>query len=363
MYQRSVSNVIYKNLQEYSQVNKKHLNKIFNLCDITPYELERNDGRISESKHLALQTMMANDSGNENFIINHVLNNSLSTAYQLFPDLIGLCMNQENLGSAIMRFTDNSCIIGNCDYFTVERNDSHIKVSYLSNSPEEIQKINSISNIVLLSDLIRIYSPCAIQNVSLTAKSLQNKSLFDDKFNNKCLINQNENHIIIDNSYLKNEYSSYNHHLSLLQKEKIENLKYSIVGADTFHSSVSEIILDIVYSKKMSEQNQVLRLLCDILNISRWTLNRRLKSENTNFKALYLDTKIKVSVKLLMETNLSIQEISDWLAFSSHSAFTRFFRAKMLVSPTAYRNRFLAAEANMNVRQNTSFSTENNQQR
>ena len=114
-------------------------------------------------------------------------------------------------------------------------------------------------------------------------------------------------------------------------------LKESILGHDMFAMSVNEIIFNIIYSKNISEQAEVLKMLCDILRVSRWTLNRRLHKEGTNFKDLFGVAKINVSIKLLRETNLSIQEISDWLAFSSHSSFTRFFRPKMKISPTNYR--------------------------
>ena len=244
---------------------------------------------------------MHNNPDKDNYIIENILYDSIPTSYNLFPELTGFCMNQKNLESGILSFINNSCIIGNCDFFTMKRNSTYTKLTYMTSSPEALQKTNAIGNIMLLSDLIHLYSPSTELDVSLTAKSITNKNLFDDKFNHKCIINQNENSIIIKNSELSCEHSSYNHPLCILQKEQVDNIKKSVFGSELFSSSILEIICDIIYSKKISEQSEVLKILCDILKVSRWTLNRRLKNEEKNFKDIFLDAKTQISIKLLTE--------------------------------------------------------------
>ncbi|MCG3729376.1 helix-turn-helix domain-containing protein [Vibrio cincinnatiensis] len=335
MKRKSVSNVIYQNI--FKNINSEN-KKIFYLCDITQYEIERKGGRITEDKHHALQSLLNNKPEDDDFLSEYVLQHSLQTAYNLFPELIGFCINQKNAQEAICKFIDYSCIIGNCDTFRVDKNDYFTKISYISSGPSYIQKINSISNIILLSDIINIYSHNVELMVSLTASRLNRKQLFDDRFNHKCLINQNENSIILKNKSLEEEYKEYNNILNVLQSNQVDGLKKSILGKESFSSSVSEIIFNVIYSNKVSEQNEVLKILCELLKISRWTLNRRLNSENVNYTILFLNAKINVSIKLLLETNLSIQEISDWLAFSSHSAFSRFFKSKLGISPREYRS-------------------------
>lgn len=239
MNHRSVSNIIYKYLFEESSNNNDTLRKILNSCDITPYEIERKDGRIAEQKHNALQMLLNHGPENDDYIIENILQNSISTSYHLFPELTGLCMNQQNLGQAIASFINNSCIIGNCDFFTINSNGAYTKLSYISTSPKPIQKTNSIANIILLSEFIHLYSPNAELDVSLTARTLKKKHLFDEKFNHNCLIDQNENSITIKSSELNKSQNLYNHPLFLLQEAQVAGIKKSIFGSERFSSSVS----------------------------------------------------------------------------------------------------------------------------
>ena len=165
MNKKSVSNVIYHHLLHDCKNNNTDINRILDLSDITLYELERAKGRIPEEKHHKLQLLLAKN--NDNYIYENIIENAIDIAYSLFPELIGLCLNQENLNYSINGFVDNSCIIGNCDTFTVSQGDNYTKLSYLTSGPEQLQETNSVANILLLSKIIHLYSPSAEIKVSL----------------------------------------------------------------------------------------------------------------------------------------------------------------------------------------------------
>ncbi|MDR1094183.1 MAG: AraC family transcriptional regulator [Clostridiales bacterium] len=57
-------------------------------------------------------------------------------------------------------------------------------------------------------------------------------------------------------------------------------------------------------------------------------------------KAYILNQKLRRAQILLAETELSVTEISDALAFESNTYFSRLFKKKNLLSPLAYRKRF-----------------------
>ncbi|WP_127558508.1 helix-turn-helix domain-containing protein [Saccharospirillum alexandrii] len=336
MNNKSVSNIIYQGTYEKSKSNKK-LKAVFDTCDITPYEMERPYGRIVEKKHNYLLNQLSHDREAEHQVITSLLENTIPTYHCLFPELISYCVNQESTEQAISTFIHNACIIGNCDYFTISQNSDRTKITYLTSSSETAHPINALGNIALLSDIIHLHSPKAPLAVSLTAKNLIKKRNFDEKFETSCVLDQNENSIIINNNDLEKSQNSFNRTLHTLQKEQINNIKRNLFSAGKLSSSVAEIIFNAIYSKRISEQNDILKILCNALQVSRWTLNRRLNSENTNFSLLLSEVKLQVSIKLLTEERLTIQEVSDWLAFSSHSAFSRFFKAKTGRSPRIYR--------------------------
>ncbi len=336
MNNKSVSNVIYRSTYEKSKHNKR-LRDVFNSCDITQYEIERPNGRITEEQHLRLLSLLNSDPEDEGYLINNMLENTISASYSLFPELISYCINQENMGKAIMGFVNNSCIIGNCDYFSVSQNQDQTKISFLNSSLDSANRINALGNFALLSDLIHLYAPKAELKVSLKANRIASKRQFDDKFESQSLLDQNENSIIINNGDLRHSHNSYNKTLNALQENQLREIKSIIFDDGSFAAAVKEIIFDIVFSRKVSEQYEALNILCDTLQVSRWTLNRRLSIENTNFRNLLSEVKLHVAVKLLTEERLTMQEVSDWLAFSSHSAFSRFFKAQTGHSPRIYR--------------------------
>ena len=58
-----------------------------------------------------------------------------------------------------------------------------------------------------------------------------------------------------------------------------------------------------------------------------------------SYVSLRQSVKHEVAVRLLRETNLSVQEIADFLCFSSAANFATAFRRWNGVTPSAYRQR------------------------
>ncbi|MBX9761331.1 MAG: AraC family transcriptional regulator [Beijerinckiaceae bacterium] len=73
------------------------------------------------------------------------------------------------------------------------------------------------------------------------------------------------------------------------------------------------------------------------LRIHPRTLGRRLAVAGTTFEKIRDDVRYVLARELLALTDLSLVEVSDILAFSSHSAFARAFRTWSGLSPSAWR--------------------------
>ena len=93
-----------------------------------------------------------------------------------------------------------------------------------------------------------------------------------------------------------------------------------------------------IHSGRFDGDDSVLEDICSNLNVSRWTLNRKLQNENTSFITLLKETKIKMACELLIESKHTMQEISESIGFSSQSVFSRFFKTNLSVSPLAFRD-------------------------
>lgn len=72
------------------------------------------------------------------------------------------------------------------------------------------------------------------------------------------------------------------------------------------------------------------------LNMSRWTLTRKLKKEGTTFKKLMGDIRKEFAVAYLKNRRLSLTEIAFLLGYSEASAFQRAFKRWTGKNPHQY---------------------------
>ena len=76
----------------------------------------------------------------------------------------------------------------------------------------------------------------------------------------------------------------------------------------------------------------------NILNISISTLQRKLRTENTNFKELLLDTRKSIAHDLLVNQKRSPSDLVFLLGYQSSSQFFKAFKSWYGVTPSAYRD-------------------------
>jgi AraC-like DNA-binding protein len=72
------------------------------------------------------------------------------------------------------------------------------------------------------------------------------------------------------------------------------------------------------------------------LGVNRRTLHRRLATEGTTFTAVLDETRRSVAERLLLNTDLSVTEISQSLGFAAPSGMSRWFRDQYGCSPTGW---------------------------
>jgi AraC-like DNA-binding protein len=82
---------------------------------------------------------------------------------------------------------------------------------------------------------------------------------------------------------------------------------------------------------------------CRVLQLSRRTLQRRLKAEKTSFQKILNEVRAELAVKYLEDARLKSLEIAMLLGYSNLSSFTTAFKSWYDMPPAAYRQKFLAA--------------------
>ena len=73
------------------------------------------------------------------------------------------------------------------------------------------------------------------------------------------------------------------------------------------------------------------------LHMTERTLRRRLEDENTSFRQIVADIRMRVAMKYLRDTDLSIAEIAQSVGFSEDGSFRHAFQRSSRVSPRQFR--------------------------
>ncbi|WFT83611.1 AraC family transcriptional regulator [Methylobacterium sp. CB376] len=84
--------------------------------------------------------------------------------------------------------------------------------------------------------------------------------------------------------------------------------------------------------------------VAEVIGFSRRTLSRRLKSEGATFKEVINEARFNVAKQLLVNTDMSLAEISAALEFSEPAAFTHAFRRWTGTTPSAWRKKHQQVE-------------------
>lgn len=311
-----------------------NVSSILNKCDISSYELEKNNGRISQSQHygLMLETLKYNDI----FLAKKI---SIENFYQLFPDLFGLCLNEKSAYGALESFIRYRVVMGNSDICNIKHTDDSVLIEYLNEGPSQLVNGSAVGNFMLFCDIAKKYLSEMSLQVGFMGNPITSEKLTNDLFKSKCLFNQGKNSILIRDKHLFLRSDFYNKSLSELQKLNLEKSCQKLNEPKLFSHTIAEMIKTTINSDLAGGEGKIFDSICNSLKQSRWTVNKRLKQENTSFTDILKHVRFDLSCQLLTETNKSIREISEITCFATPAIFSRFFSSHANTSPIKYRNK------------------------
>jgi AraC-like DNA-binding protein len=79
-------------------------------------------------------------------------------------------------------------------------------------------------------------------------------------------------------------------------------------------------------------------IAAEMLGMTPRTLRRRLAEEGTSWRSVLSDLKFRRAVERLQADGISVREVAEELGYSDAAHFTRFFRHRAGVPPSAYRD-------------------------
>lgn len=311
-----------------------NVSSILNKCDISSFELEKPNGRISQSQHYAL--MLETLKYNDVILANKI---SMENFYQMFPDLFGLCLNEQSAFGALESFIRYRIVMGNSDICNIKKTDDGILIEYLNEGPPQLVNGSAVGNFLLFCEITKKYLSEMSLDVGFMGNPITSEKWTNDRFNSKCLFNQSKNSILIRGNHLFSKSDFYNKSLSELQKTNLEKRCQILSEPMLFSHTIAEMIKSTISVDLTGGDVNIFDSICNSLKQSRWTVNKRLRLENTSFTDILKRVRFEMSCQLLTETNKSIREISEITCFATPAIFSRFFSSHANISPTKYRNK------------------------
>lgn len=99
----------------------------------------------------------------------------------------------------------------------------------------------------------------------------------------------------------------------------------------TTASKVKTVLIDLLPSGEATEDS-----LAASMNLSRSSLQRRLRDEGTTYRAVLQEIRCELAEKMLLDGRKTLNEISFLLGFADLSAFSRAFKRWTGVAPSTY---------------------------
>ena len=141
--------------------------------------------------------------------------------------------------------------------------------------------------------------------------------------------------IIFDSSFLKVPLVEADVTLgSLLERQAEDLLAKSSSNESSFINQVQRLM-----KENLGDGEMRIETICQKLNFTSRTLQRKLRGEGTSFQKLLKETRGEMSKFYLQQPDIAIGEISYLLGFSEPSAFHRAFRRWTGLTPKEFRSK------------------------
>lgn len=144
--------------------------------------------------------------------------------------------------------------------------------------------------------------------------------LYKETFNGRLKFNQEMDAIVVDADQLNRRIPQSQDYVKKVMVKHAERLLEDI-GETVLLVKVEQII-----QKYLPMGVVDIEMVSAKLNMSRWTLNRKLKNEGTSFKELLNLIRKKQAFYYLADKKISVSETEFLLVFSELSAFSRAFK-------------------------------------
>lgn len=298
-------------------------------------------GRIDASRHFRFLQLMTNHQPD----IQLPEEPGLQHLFVDFLPLACVCSNGPTRREALCLYLLYRPLIGECDVMSMQAHPRGLLLYYQSESRHaRLSAVSSMYNFLFIHTLVRHY--VVAQNINLgliyeqrltPAELRRLKDIF------ACPIQQGtENSLLLDGCWLDAPYAGLNSSLQSYQLTNAESCLFNLHPVTNLVSEVRHLLLQRLWQSDdvALASESVQSWICARLNMTRWTLMRRLQQEGPSFSALYRNIRCEKACRLLRDSQHSMLKISLPPSFVNQSSFNWFFKEQFNRSPLHYRQQW-----------------------
>lgn len=225
----------------------------------------------------------------------------------------------DTLAQAFDIFTQNVGLLNHAEQWQVTEGETYVELEF------QYQSALTYANAAIERSMVALIAwgnsfvqqPLVVHSASFSFPEPRHRSKYKALFGSNLTFDSGANRIVLLKTQLYQKLDSANPYLRDVLQERSYALQRSINSLTSVAASVTELLV-----KDLAIYCSIERTL-SVLHMSRATLYRKLKEENTTFSNLVKQTRAN-KFTLLKEHGLSSEEYAFELGFSDVSSFYRF---------------------------------------
>lgn len=256
------------------------------------------------------------------------------------PEIMGVlghimknCRNFKEVGDQFIRFQNLYFAISKFR-IKVRGNDSFIVTTVdRSICDDDKQLLNELNLSICVASIRKLLGADFVpKEMRFSHVKPEYVEVYKQHFRCPLKFNQKEDAIVIDSRLGEKTIPGSYPYLKNILLEHSEGLLAKLESGKQFQDDVKQIIADLLPKGQVNIEQ-----ISEKLNISRWTLTRKLKKEGTTFKGLLMALRKELAENYLTNKKLSTIEIAFLLGYSEASAFQRAFKGWTGRNPDEFR--------------------------
>lgn len=242
-----------------------------------------------------------------------------------------LILNSRDVMEALIQFSRyNNLLSGNTDVKLIEQDDRVI----ISDRPRQFFNRGAETT---FAAIITLPPRVCHQKINPLVVRFQHKEPsyvqeYKRIFNCPVKFNQPENQLELDRESLNVKIPTHNQYLAEIIRSHADFLLQQVDRAKRFQDEVKKVIIQNLHTGLVD-----IKMVSNQLGASRWTVYRKLKSENISFQELLNMVQKDLTLSYLRAREHPIHEIAALVGFSSPSTFHRAFKKWTGQSPKEYQ--------------------------